>query len=106
MFLDFFNQSKDRLLDHSNTTKNNINSFLSELGSFLNQPKFNSELSKDVYQIDRFINHNERAVLVNYRNNEVYYVHTKDLPSNAKPFDNIKVENGKYIIDADHNSNL
>jgi hypothetical protein len=105
MLNNLFNQAKDKVLDTTSDMRANVSSFLVELETFFNQPKFNATYSKDVYNIDRFINDNTRAVLINHRDDSVHYVFTKDLPSNATDFDNIKIENGKYVL-TDENYNV
>jgi hypothetical protein len=98
MLIDLFNQAKEKVLDTTSDIHFNISSFLVELETFFNQPKFNSTYSKDIYNIDRFINDNTRAILINQRDKSVHYVLSKDLPTNAKDVDYIKIENGEYVL--------
>jgi len=99
MLLDFFNQSKDKSLETSNTTSNPIKSFLSELQDYFNKPNINPTLSKDNYWIDRIVK--DHAVLINSRNRESYFVPLKELPKEVteKDYWFIKVDNSKYAID-------
>lgn len=99
MLLDLFNQTKDKLLNNSKDFKKDMDTFLWELQTYFKQPKFNPELSKDLYQVDRFVPDNSYAILINDRTGDSYCIQTKDLPQNIEPADNIKIENGKYVLD-------
>ena len=100
MFLDFLNQTKDKTLENSKAISKNVSSFLDELKEYFNQPKFNHQLSKDSYEINRF--EGNYGVLQNQRTSENFFVLKNELPKEAfsqeyLPF--VKVENFKYVMD-------
>jgi uncharacterized protein YlaN (UPF0358 family) len=96
---DFFSQALDTVRHNTIDFRKDVKIFLMQLDAFFTQPKFNCELSTQTFQIDRFINYNIFAVLVDETNGKVYNVLTRDLPPQATDFDNIKIKNGDYVVD-------
>ena len=98
MNLDFFNF--DRGLDSLKHSSSSIQKFISQLQTYLNNPKFDSTLKNDLYQIDKFEgNEPSYAICQNKRTSKFFDIPKSDMPSDAKEYSIVKIVDGKYIRD-------
>ena len=98
MNLDFLNLSKG--LDNLKHSTPSIQNFITELQNHLKNPKFDSILKNDLYQIDRFEGDNPTyAICQNKRTNDFFNIPKTDMPFDAKEYSILKVVDGKYVRD-------
>ena len=97
----------DRLLRDLNKSRakfhyivsENISNTVSDVKSFLNNPKNNTSLKNDIYVIDRFEgDRTVYAVCQNSRTGKMYDIPKIDLPKEVQEGSAIKIVNNKYVL--------
>ena len=77
-----------------------IQNFITELQNHLKNPKFNSILKNDLYQIDRFEGDEPSyAVCQNKRTHDFFDIPKSDIPIDAEEYSILKIVDGKYMRD-------